>query len=382
VKTRSIACREDGVGLYVHVPFCESKCRYCGFHSEPIARHDPRRLVRALVAELDSYRTAVVRTLYIGGGSPTSLPLNLLAELAEGVRSRWPDAMEFTVECNPGQTDTNMLSMLREHGVTRLSFGVQSSHSHELRLLGRRHSVEQAVQSVRQAMNMGFENVGIDLIFAIPGSTVASWRYSLESALALGVPHISAYSLSFEPQTPLSQALSSGEVEPVDEETDRAMYDLAIDVLASAGLDQYEISNFARPGFACLHNLGYWENRPYIGIGPSAASYWEGFRTTNVRDIQGYVDAIEAGQSANEQREHPSVSERICETAVLNLRRREGVSLAAFQRDTGADFLEVFARPLERYRRIGLIEANPRQVRLTREALPIADSVLVDFAAI
>ena len=364
------------------MPFCDGKCRYCGFYSEPIGGHDPHRLVHALLAELDRYRGTAVRTIYIGGGSPTSLPLDRLAELVEAVASRWPDTMEFTVECNPGQTNAAVLEMLRGFGVNRLSFGVQSFHEHELLLLGRRHSVRQAIESIRQAIDTGFENVGIDLIFAIPGSTVESWRYCLESAVALGVPHISAYSLSYEPGTALSLAAQRGEVEHVDEDTDRAMYDLTIDYLTSIGVAQYEISNFARPGFECLHNQGYWENRPYIGIGPSTASYWQGARTTNVSDIRGYISAIEAGHSAEEERSCPDAGERICETAILNLRRREGVNRAGFRRAMGVDFLDVFARPVERYRRMGLVEIDRRRVRLSREALAVADSVLVDFAAI
>ncbi len=381
MKTHLARC-QDGCGLYVHVPFCDGKCRYCGFYSKPISVHDSRRLVRALIAELERYRGAAVRTLYVGGGSPTSLPLSDLAELTSALASWWPEAEEFNVECNPGQTNGAVLSLLRDHGVTRLSFGVQSFHEHELKLLGRRHSVRQATDSVWQALDMGFDHVGLDLIFALPGSTLDSWRHSLEAAVALGVPHLSAYSLSYEPGTALSHAAEKGEVQRVDEDTDRAMYDLAIDTLASVGLAQYEISNFARPGFECRHNQGYWENRPFIGVGPSAASYWQGARTTNVADIETYVHAIEAGGSVEEQRSCPDANDRVCETAVLNLRRREGVSRAGFQQATGVDFLEVFARPVERYRRLGLMEITEGRIRLSREALAVADSVLVDFAGI
>jgi oxygen-independent coproporphyrinogen III oxidase len=366
----------------VHVPFCDGKCRYCGFYSKPIRGHDSQRLVQALTAELDRYRSAVVRTLYVGGGSPTSLPLDQLADLVHALASRWPDVAEFTVECNPGQTNPAVLDVLRNAGVTRLSFGVQSFDDRELSLLGRRHTAQQAVDSVRRAMDAGFANVGIDLIFAIPGSTVDSWRRTLEAAVSLGGPHISAYSLSYEPGTALTEALAKGEVERIDEDTDRAMYDLAIDHLASAGIAQYEISNFARPGFECLHNQGYWENRPYIGIGPSAASYWQGARAANVSDIDRYVRSVEAGLSPEEQRSCPGGDERICETAILNLRRREGVNVAGFRLATGVDFLKTFARPIERYRRMGLIEVDESRIRLSREALAVADSVLVDFAGI
>lgn len=341
------------------------------------------RLVLALLSEIQQYQSVrPMQTVYVGGGSPTSLPVNLLTQLIETIASIWPDVQEFTVECDPKQIGAEMLSMLARHGVNRLSFGVQSFHASELGLLGRRHSVDDAVQSVYQAQDLGFENVGIDLIFAVPGSTLRSWKHCLKSAVALGIQHISTYSLSFEPGTPLDEARRLGRIEPVDEVTDRAMYELAIDLLPSAGFAQYEISNFAREGFECRHNLGCWENRPYIGIGPSAASYWRSERTVNVADIDAYVRRIEAGLSATETRQTPDRNDYICETAVLNLRTRRGIDPIVFQRRTGVDFRQIFGAPLRRYERAGLIESDGERVRLTRQALAVADSVLCDFSSL
>lgn len=370
--------RSENFGLYVHVPLCASKCRYCGFYSAPAAAHDPKRVVAALIAELDRHDLGAAGTVYIGGGSPTSLPVELLGRLLGAVASRRPPVREFTVECNPGQTSIETLAVLRDGGVNRLSFGVQSFHEPELALLGRRHSASDASRAIRQARGVGFDNIGLDLIFAIPGSTLASWQQSLQEAVNLGVQHISAYSLSIEPDTDLSRAVRAGELDRVDEETDRAMYELAIDYLASAGLVQYEISNFARAGFACRHNQGCWENRPYIGIGPSAGSYWQGRRTTNIADIRQYIARMERGRDVVEQ---SACDDPVCETAVLNLRTRKGVDLAAFRAATGAEFTEVFRLPLEQYRRQGLIEVDGGRVRLAREALAIADSVLCDFSS-
>jgi len=374
---------DERPGLYVHVPFCHEKCRYCGFYSEPLSRHDPNVLVGALLAELDRYQdVGAIRTVYLGGGSPTSLPHDLLARIIAAIEARWPAPEEFTVECNPGQADARTLSVLRRHGVTRLSLGVQSFHREELAFLGRRHSVEQAVEAVRMAQELGFDNVSIDLIFAIPGSTLASWHRCLEAALALGIQHISAYSLSFEPGTPLEAARRAGQILTVDEETDRAMYEMAIDILGSAGFAQYEISNFAQSGYACLHNQGYWQNRPYIGIGPAAGSYWRGRRIVNLADIRQYIERIAAGLDAYQRCEQPDRNERLCETAVLNLRTRAGIDLADFQRCTGADFRQVFAAPLQRYRQGGLIEVSDDSIRLTRDALAVADSILCDFSCL
>jgi len=374
---------EEAIGLYLHIPFCERKCPYCNFYSEPLAEHDPAPLISAMIAELDRYRSArSVHTVYLGGGSPTCLPARELARLLDAIRSRCPSPAEFTVECNPGQTNAETLAMLGRYGVNRLSFGVQSLDADELKQLGRRHGPEEAAAAVRMARAEGFDNIGIDLIFAIPGSDLAAWRRNLELATDLDVQHISAYSLTYEPGTVLDQARRAGRVEPVDEETDRAMYELAIDCLASAGFEQYEISNFARTGFACLHNQGYWRNRPYIGIGPGAGSYFQGRRTLNTADIRRYIEKIRTGQEAWEQSEPIDQDERICETAVLNLRRRQGVDLATFRQTTGADFLEVFDNPVRRHEDQGWIERTPDAVRLTRKALAVADSILCDFSAL
>jgi len=383
VNTDSTQLRWDAVGLYVHVPFCESKCGYCGFYSERIGGHDAERYVTAVISEMDKYReVGAVETIYIGGGSPTSLGIDLLVRLVDAIVLRWPKRREFTVECNPGQVDGRMLSMLRERGVNRLSFGMQSFDDGELSLLGRVHRATDAVRSVEEAYESGFENVGVDLIFAIPGSTVSKWERSLQIAIGLGVQHVSAYSLSFEKGTAFEAARLGGKMEPVDEDTDREMYELAIDYLASEGLEQYEISNFARVGFECVHNQGYWDNRPYIGVGPAAGSYWQGRRRVNISDISKYIDKIGARQDVCEQCEEPGLDERVCETAVLNLRKREGVDLKQFCGRMGVNFLEVFEEPLQRYSKMGLIEMDERNVRLARMALGVADSVLCDFSVI
>ncbi len=382
MKTDLIPLQDEAVGLYLHIPFCTRKCRYCSFYSEPVADHDARRLISSMIAELDRYRAVeTINTIYIGGGSPTALPLNLLDRLLETIVSIWPKPREFTVECNPKQIDTSVLSVLSKHGVNRLSFGVQSFNTEELALLGRGHSPDQAIRAIGQAYDFSFGNIGLDLIFAIPDSTLASWKHSLESAIALGVEHISAYGLSIEPGTALYQAKKAGQLAVVDEETDRAMYEMAIDELGKADFAQYEISNFAREGFRCLHNQGYWANRPYIGIGPAAGSYWNGRRMSNVADIGQYIQRIEAGLAGYECSEQPSPTDRICETAVLNLRTRDGIDLSHFRVMTGVDFVEMFSTSLRRYERQGLMEVTSDRVRLSRRALAVADPILCDFSA-
>ena len=372
-----------GPGLYVHVPFCRAKCRYCGFYSRPIAEYDAGAVVRSMIAEMERFELGDgIKTIYIGGGSPSALEREHLLRLIGRAKQRCPAAAEFTVEVNPGQVDMVLLSELRTAGVNRLSIGAQSFTQRELDFLGRSHTVECTRRVVRQGRSAGFDNISLDLIFAVPGTDLDSWKQNLRLAIELQPDHISAYGLSYEDGAPLSRDLAAGLIEAVDEDADRAMFELTIDELARAGIDQYEISNFARQGFECRHNLNYWANGSYAGIGPGAASYLHGTRSSNFADIDKYVRAVTSGESAVDSSETLSGIERACETAVLNLRRRRGIDLAEFENRTGYDALELFAEPIRRYQRLGLIDKSPGNVSLTRQALGIADSILCDFAIV
>jgi len=373
----------DSPGLYVHVPFCRAKCRYCGFYSKPIDQYDAGAVVSAMIAEMERYELGDgIKTIYIGGGSPSALEREHLFRLVGRARQRCPAAEEFTVEVNPGQVDIELLCELHRAGVNRLSIGAQSFIQHQLDFLGRDNTVDCTRRVVRQGRSAGFDNISLDLIFAVPGSDLDSWKHNLRSAIELQADHISAYGLSYEDGAPLSKDLAAGLIEAVDEDTDRAMFELTIDELAQAGIDQYEISNFARQGFECRHNLNYWANGSYAGIGPGAASYLHGTRSSNFADIDKYVRAVTSGESAVESNETLNGLERACETAVLNLRRRRGIDLVQFKSQTGYDALQLFAEPIRKYRKLGLIEKDSGRVSLTRQALGIADSILCDFAIV
>lgn len=376
----------DKIALYVHIPFCTAKCRYCGFYSVPVIGQDVPCLMKTLLKELDSYKLPkdFAHTIYIGGGSPTCLPDEQLFYLISKIAARVGIPTEFTIEANPSQVNTATLSVLHSLGVNRLSVGAQSFNKSELAFLGRPYTPEDITRAISDARAAGFTNISLDLIFAIPGQTPETWRDTLLAAIDLGIEHISAYSLSYEAGTPLYKQLESGQLQKVDEETDRAMYEMAIEMLGKAGIVQYEISNFARMGFECRHNLVYWANRPWVGIGPAAASYWQGTRTTNISDIAAYVNAIESGQRPfiETETETPNTIETACQTAVLNLRRIIGINLKEFQNQTGFDALKLFAEPIARYKKLGLIAVDSDKVYLVAQALPIADSILCDFAAI
>ncbi|MCP4452662.1 MAG: radical SAM family heme chaperone HemW [Planctomycetes bacterium] len=369
-------------GLYVHIPFCVSKCAYCAFYSEPVSRHNTQRLMRAIHKELSQADTRSVRTVYVGGGSPTCLPGAQLFDLVKTIANQCPDFDEFTVECNPGQVTPAGLECLHDLGVNRLSLGAQSFDREELQCLQRAHDAQTLSTAVHQARHAGFKNLSLDLIFAICGSTQATWQANLDQAIALNPDHISAYALTLEPGTPLARAVAQRHLHAVDEATDRAMYEQAIHALTRAGYEHYEISNFAKPGRACEHNLGTWRNLPYLGIGPSAASYLNHHRTQNVPDIEAYVQALESDQSPLQESVLITATDRICETAVLNLRTRHGIDMQGFMQMTGQDPHRLFAGPIQRHCEQGLLAIEQNRVCLTAKALPIADSVLCDFATL
>ncbi len=375
-----------GVGLYLHVPFCVSKCRYCSFYSEPVASFDTGRVVSAMCVEMGRYGRGVeVDTVYVGGGSPSCLPRAEFFALVDEIASQFGEVEEFTVEVNPGQVDLEFLRGLNVRGVNRLSIGGQSFVDEELSLLGRIHKASDIVRAYEVAREGGFCNISIDLIFAIPGATVESFGYSLERVIALGCEHVSAYSLSIEPGTVFGRACGSGEMVKTEEQTDRAMYERAIEELEAAGLGQYEISNFARVGFECAHNLKYWANDTYIGIGAGAWSYYDGWRYSNAADIGKYCEMLESGESARVGGHLSEGVEAACETAVLNLRRRKGICRREFMERCGCDVMELFGETVERYAAAGLLETSDEdggRLYLSQEALPIADRVLCDFSSV
>ena len=374
------------IGLYVHVPFCMRKCRYCSFYSEPVGSFDTQHVVSAMKTELARYElTEETDTVYVGGGSPSCLPRSELFGLLDDIANSCGDLEEFTVEVNPGQVDGDFLCGLRQRGVDRLSIGGQSFVDEELAFLGRGHTADDIFRAFESGRKAGFSNISIDLIFAIPQSTVESFEYSLDKVIALGCEHVSAYSLSIEPETALGRACAQGEAIKIDEETDRAMYEMAIDKLSQAKIVQYEISNFAKVGFECKHNLKYWSHDPYIGIGPAGASYFKGERYGNIANIGKYCELIKNGECVIIDRHRCQGVDAACETAVLNLRRRKGICLAEFTERTGYDAMELFPVTIERYVSTGLMEVSDEdggQICLSQKAIAIADGILCDFSSV
>jgi oxygen-independent coproporphyrinogen-3 oxidase len=371
-------------GLYMHVPFCRERCRYCDFCSATFDQSTASKVVAAECRELD-VRDSLLRrpldTAFVGGGTPTVLPPHLLRQVLSAVASRCDAQTEFTVEANPDSLTDPTLEALAENGVNRLSIGVQSFVNEEIMLLGRLHDSAQARLAIGRAFATGFADISVDLIYGIPGQTLSTWRQSIDCAVESGVTHMSCYCLSFEPGTPLAEDLACGRVIPMDEELQRECYYLAIDHLGRAGLHQYEISNFAMEGRQCRHNLTYWENRSYIGIGPSAASYVAGRRWTNSDNLLDYSAMVARSGEAVVFAEELTGRAAMAETIMLGLRLRQGIQREAFRQRFGLDAFEAFSGAMLRYRDMGMIRVFPDRIVLAPQALFVADAILADIIA-
>jgi oxygen-independent coproporphyrinogen III oxidase len=374
---------DPSAGLYVHIPFCRAKCAYCDFNSfaglEPLYS----QYVRAVAREMETVAPATLRSVYLGGGTPTVLPLSDLAQILEAVqggRSLAP-AAEVSIEANPGTVDAASLSGLVALGVNRLSLGIQSFDDAELRLLGRIHTAAEALEAFRTARDAGFRNISLDLIFGLPGQSLASWRASLHRALDLAPEHLSLYALSVEPRTPLAGGIERGELPSPDPDLAADMYELAEEACAAAGYFHYEISNWARQGdLRCEHNLVYWRNEDYIGLGAGAHSWARGQRWANVASPPEYTALLSRGASpvASEEAIPPELE--MGETMMMGLRLvDEGVTFEGFRRRFGADLRQWYAVEIEELDRLGLLEIGDGRVRLSPRGRLLANQVFYRF---
>jgi oxygen-independent coproporphyrinogen-3 oxidase len=380
------------IGLYIHVPFCRSKCAYCDFVSYPgqealfapylAALHEEMSWARSVVAQA----RASVGSLYVGGGTPTALPVDDLAALIEAAREAFdltPRA-EVTVEANPGTVTEATLRTLRAAGVNRLSLGVQSFDDRMLDLLGRVHDAADARGAVHAARSAGLEDVNLDLIYGLPGQTLSSWQEDVREALVLAPTHLSLYALTVEAGTPLASWIEAGALPPPDEDLSAEMYEWAEAALEAAGFVHYEISNWALPGRACRHNLVYWRNEPYLGLGAGAHSWWDGLRRANLPDPQVYVDAIRAGRAPVADQEPIDRALEMGETMMMGLRLlEEGVAMARFEARFGVPMEAVYGAEIDRLVARGLLARvpadAPRRIRLTVRGHLLGNQVFAAF---
>ena len=365
---------------YIHVPFCAHHCGYCDFAIATGQDHLIELYLDALAAELAMLgEPQPVRTLFLGGGTPTHLSAAQLQRLLSAVLHWLPlnshGETEFSIECNPDTLTADKIAVLADHGVNRVSLGAQSFHADLLAVLERAHDPQEIARAV-QRVRRRIDNVSLDLIFGIPGQTECLWRADLARALALAPDHLSTYGLTYEKGTPLWKRRQRGQVRPLDEDAELALYALAIDVLEAAGFEHYEISNSARPGRRCRHNQSYWANEAYFGFGMGAARYVLGRRELNTRDLHLYIRQALSGQSVTWQSEELPPEERARETLAVQLRRAEGIDRAAFRTQTGFDLDTVAGAALARHVDQGLLADNGRSVRLTRRGKYVADAVI------
>ncbi|MCL6634637.1 MAG: radical SAM family heme chaperone HemW [Peptococcaceae bacterium] len=375
------------IGIYIHVPFCVRKCRYCDFISYLFNPGAAETYLDALSREIRLYGSTLpdeertVTSLFIGGGTPTCLLPAGLKKILDEVRSSFYllPGCEITVEANPGTVDAGGLRELLGAGVTRLSLGVQSFQDSLLKVLGRIHGAGEAVEAVRLAREAGFANLNLDFIFGIPGQTMEDWLETLNKALELAPDHIAAYGLQLEEGTPLAQAVARGEIKACPEELELSMYQKAIEFLNSSGYVHYEISSFARPGRQSAHNLGYWLNRPYLGLGPAAHSFLNGRRHCNTPSIEEYRRKLSRGECPVAEVEPIAVETEMAETMFLGLRLLEGVDLDQFYRRFGRRAEEVYRDGIARLAEEGLVELAGKRLRLTEKGLPVANRVFGEF---
>lgn len=373
-------------GIYIHIPFCKSRCIYCDFYSTTLLQRR-EEYVNALCREIQQADASLpIHTIYIGGGTPSQISIPQLQQILHLIYIRYqvsPEA-EVTLEANPDDLTPDFVNALRTLPVNRLSMGIQTFSDARLRFLHRRHTAQQARQAVQRVQQAGFSNVSVDLMFGFPHQTLAEWEDDLAEAIRLHVPHLSAYSLMYEEDTPLTRMLNRGEISEIDEELSRQMYTLLVRRLHEAGYEHYEISNFALPGFRSRHNSSYWNDTPYLGFGPAAHSYDGHTRSWNPSDLALYLQAY-ATDTPNSpsfrQSETLTLSQRYNERVLTRLRTREGIDLPQLQSDFGSSVLQYFlaqAQPHFLAHRLRY-SSDHRAVLLTETGILVSNDVMSDL---
>lgn len=408
---------KNELGIYIHIPFCVHKCIYCDFLSSPAYVHTRKQYVRALINEIYLTREGkcankliknvsqgdgagdiasenghIVTSIFIGGGTPSAIDAEDISDILDAVRKNYnvSDKAEITIECNPGTMDKKKAVIYRKAGINRISFGLQSTDNNELRMLGRIHTYEQFMESYKIAREAGFDNINIDLMSALPGQTMESFKAVLEKALSLGAEHISVYSLIVEEGTRLSDNIDSFPPIPSDDE-DRQMYYMTKEMLSSYGYEQYEISNYAQKGYECKHNLKYWERCDYLGFGIGAASLYGGRRYTNISDIGRYMDVLAEITNALDKSyvnellqirtdmEELSKEDEMSEYMFLGLRKTKGIDITDFKEEFGTDIKDIFGEAIEDNIARGLLIHDGNCLYLSKRGIDISNTVMSDF---
>ncbi len=371
------------IGLYVHVPFCRQRCHFCAFYLEVAKRERMEAFAGGLRREVQIYRDHTIlrgrplQTVYFGGGTPTALPVQTLCGLLKHIRNSWdiPSSAEITVEAHPSTMTASVAEALAEAGFNRISFGAESMNDDDFRLIGRPGCVHDTAHAIASARSAGFTNINLDLMYGLPGQSLGSWTASLQSLLDLQPAHVSCYALTIEEGTTLARDITRHRTPPVDEALQVDMEGIADALLTQAGFVRYEISNYAKPGWASRHNMLYWTDQDYLGLGPSAHSYVDGVRFGNQADLTAYIELLGNGSLPIEERTVLSPSEQRREAVVFGLRLLDGVATTTVEHSLDTEGSRALARLLSQ----GLLESADGRVRLTRLGQRFADSVAAEL---
>ena len=368
-------------GLYIHIPYCQSKCIYCDFYSTPqvetMELYVNSLLCEASLRASEIGNSSTFTTLYIGGGTPSVMPTNLLIALVTGLGEilDLSHLEEFTIEVNPDDVACDYIKAMRQLGVNRVSMGVQSFNDNELRAINRRHTAQQAIDAVSAIKDADINNISVDLIYGLPGQSLDSWRHNVEQAIALGVQHISAYCLSYEPGTRLWVMREQGKLQEVSDDDCIAMHDMLVAMLKEAGFEHYEISNFALPGFRSRHNSSYWNYTPYLGLGAAAHSFDGTTRRYNPSNIKLYIKTLSSGNTAYSE-EYLELWERHDEEVMLRLRTSDGLDTALFNHHYGEDAYNNLLRKAQPLIEQGMLRQDNNALVLTPNGVMMSDNII------
>ena len=371
------------LGLYIHIPFCVKKCNYCDFLSFSTEMGVKRQYCHALVKEMKSWKEKVsayeVDTIFIGGGTPSVLPLETMDMVFQGIYDNFniKKQSEFTIECNPGTIDEEKLKLYKRAHVNRLSFGMQSTIEEELKCLGRIHTYDEFVESYHLARKVGFDNLNVDIMSAIPFQTIESYETTLNRVIQLQPEHISSYSLIIEEGTPFYEKYK--ETPPIDEDTDRKMYERTDEILSKAGYERYEISNYAKNGKECKHNLKYWQREEYLGVGLGSASLLNHWRFSNERELKNYIKNVEKDDSTVVEREELTRQDEKSEFMYLGLRCMKGISRQRFFVCFGEQIDACFGDAIAKGKEQGLLQEEGDWIRLTKKGIDVSNWVFEMF---
>ena len=370
--------------IYVHIPFCVKKCDYCDFLSGPATEERQAAYVKALLQEIEAQepdKQEQIVSVFVGGGTPSAIQPQWIGQIIDKLKEKFtfsPEA-EITMEANPGTLTKEKLSIYKEHGINRISLGLQSTINEELKILGRIHTFEEFQESFRMVREAGFENINVDLMSAIPKQTYDKWVHNLRTVAELEPEHISAYSLIIEEGTPFYDYFYENELELPDEEEEYRMYEDTAEILREYGYEQYEISNYAKSGFACRHNIGYWKRTDYLGFGLGAASLYHGIRYHNTEDMEEYLK--DSSEPAALRRDVQELSRQECqeEFMFLGLRMTQGISETEFEKTFGEGMPDKYKKILEKYEQSGFLENNQEWWYFSRKGIHVSNQILAEF---